>query len=89
MNVWELTILRIIESLGGTAGLQQVFRSLESGSFMALTEDHLRETKWQQRPAYQHQVRKHASNLAKAGDLTNVSWGVYAITDKGKQRISA
>ncbi|MGO8761120.1 MAG: hypothetical protein ACLP2P_04705 [Desulfobaccales bacterium] len=87
MNVWELTILKIIMSIGGKAGLQQIYRSLENGTFMTLTEDHLRETQWQRRPAYQHQVRSHVSNMAQAGDLLKVSTGVYAITDKGRQRI--
>jgi hypothetical protein len=87
MNVWELTILRIVASLAGTAGLQQIYRFLENGTFMTLTKEHLRKTQWQGRPAYQHQVRSHVSNMLQAGDLKKISKGVYTITDKGRQRI--
>jgi hypothetical protein len=89
MNIWEVTILRIVLSLGGTVDLQQIYRSLENGKFMRLTEHDLRETQWHSRPAYQHQVRSHISNLAQAGDLAKISRGVYSITEKGRQRIIA
>jgi hypothetical protein len=88
MNVWELAILRILMSLGGTASLQQSCRSLEKGTFIRLTEDDLRDTRWQGRPAYQHQVRSHVSNRCQVGDMTKVSRGVYAITEKGRRRLS-
>ena len=88
MNVWELVILRAVVSYGGTASLQQIYRSLEKGTFIKLTEEDLRETQWQGRPAYQHQVRSHISNLAQVGELVRVSRGVYSISGKGRRRIA-
>lgn len=84
---WELTILKIVLSLDGVASLQQIYRSLEENEFMKLTKNDLKETQWEGRPAYQHQVRSHISNLTQAGDLTRISRGVYAITEKGRRRI--
>ena len=86
MNVWHSAILRIVASHGGTVALQQIYRSLQSGTFMRLSQDHHKETQWGGRPAYQHQVRSHISDLVQAGDLTRVSRGVYAITEKGRKR---
>jgi hypothetical protein len=88
MNMWELAIIKIVMSLGGTVSLRMVYNSLEEGDIIGLNENHLRETKWQNRPAYQHQVRKHISNLTQAGDLSRISRGKYAITEKGRKRLN-
>jgi hypothetical protein len=87
MNVWEQAILKIVLSLNGRASLQQVYRILEQGTILQLTNHDIRETRWQGRPAYQHQVRSHISNLTQFGDLVRVGRGAYEITEKGRKRI--
>lgn len=87
MNVWEIVILKSIDYRGGEADTQQIYTDMESGAFIALTEKHLRVTKYGDRPAYQHQVRSHLSNLTKSKDIQKVSRGVYSITAKGMKRI--
>lgn len=86
MNAWEVALLRIIRERGGKADTQQIYADLESGKFMALRERHLRLTEHGGRPAYQHQVRSHLSNLVDVGDLTRLSRGVYEATEKGQKR---
>ncbi len=87
MNVWEIAILKSIDYRGGEADTQQIYTDMESGAFIALNENDLRTTKYGGRPAYQHQVRSHLSNLTQAGDIQKVSRGVYSITAKGMKRI--
>ena len=84
MNVWETAILRSIKSLGGEAELQQIYGKVSD--FRQLTEENLRETKWGGRPAYQHQVRSHITNLWQAGELIRISRGRYSLTEKGTKR---
>jgi len=86
VNVWEIAILKSIKSLGGEAELQQIYERLRS--FIQLTEKDLRSTEWGGRPAYQHQVRSHITNLCQSGELCRVSRGRYSLTEKGKKRIS-
>jgi len=89
MNVWEIVILRIVESRGGRTDTQEIYRELESGEFITLEKEHLRETVHGGRPAYQHQVRSHLSNLCQAGHLRREGRGMYALTEKGLHRIKA
>ena len=85
MNVWEIAILKSINSLGGEAQLQKIYEKLPD--FIKLTEEDLRETKWGGRPAYQHQVRSHITNLCQVDELVKVSRGCYSLTEKGLRRI--
>ena len=81
---WELAILQSIHALGGEAGLQDIYRKLPS--FTDITDKDWRETEWGGRPAFQHQVRSHITNLCDAGDLQKVERGRYALTEKGRRR---
>lgn len=87
MGVWEVAILKCINSFGGEARLQQIYERLHE--FIKLTEEHLRKTEWGGRSAYQHQVRSHITNLCQAGEVRRISRGYYSLTDKGLQRIHA
>ncbi|MDO9528501.1 MAG: winged helix-turn-helix domain-containing protein [Syntrophales bacterium] len=87
MNVWEIAILRSIEARGGSGNTKEIYAELESGKFITLNENDLRETVYGGRPAYQHQVRSHLSNMRQAGDLRRVKRGTYALTEKGLQRV--
>jgi len=84
MNVWEIAILKSIKSLGGKAELQQIYNRLFN--FKKMTKKHLRITYG--RPAYQNQVRKHITNLCRAGELIWISRGRYSLTEKGTRRIN-
>ena len=84
-DVWTIAILKSINSLGGHAHYQQLFKKLPD--FINLTDEHLKPTKWGGRPAYRHQVRSHVANLCQTGDLQWVSRGCYAVTDNEKRRI--
>lgn len=85
MNIWEVSILKSIASLGGEATLSQIYDRIQS--FIEMTENDLKETQWGGRPAYQHQVRSHISNLCQEGSLRRLSRGRYVLTTKGKSRI--
>lgn len=89
MNIWEVAILKTVRSIGGKASLQQIYDILEKGNFIRLSNYDLRETQWNGRPAYQHQVRSHISNLVQAGELSRISRGVYTITENGRKRIGS
>lgn len=79
MEYWEQAIYRSIESLGGQADLQEIYKKLPA--FIDLTEGHLGITKWGERPAYHHIVRSYISNMCQSGLLHKTSRGRYKITE--------
>ena len=79
MQYWEGVIYHIIESLGGEARLQEIYKKLPD--FIDLTEGHLRITKWGGRPAYHHIVRSYISNMCQDKLLQSVSRGRYKIVE--------
>ena len=85
MNVWEMSILKSIASFGGEAPLPQIYERIHS--FIEMTNNDLRETQWGGRPAYQHQIRSHISNLCQERSLRRLSRGRYTLTIKGENRI--
>lgn len=87
MNIWEIAILKSIDSRGGKADTKEIYTDMKSGDFIKLNENHLQTTIYGGRPAYQHQVRSHLSNLIEAGDIQKVSRGAYSITARGRKRI--
>ena len=87
MNTWEIAILKSINSLGGEAKLQDVYKRLSK--FIQLTEEHKKETRWGGRPMYEHEVRSCVANLYQTGELDRILRGRYRLTDKGKKRISS
>ena len=89
MNIWEIAVLKSIEHRGGHANNQQVYADMESGKFITLHPDHLRATEYGGRPAYQHQVRSHLTNLLETGDLVRPLRGNYKLTAQGRRRLSA
>ena len=88
MNVWENAILRSIEARDGSADTKEIYAELEGGKFITLNENDLEETIYGGRPAYQHQVRSHLTNLRQAGDLRRIKRGRYTLTAKGWRRIT-
>lgn len=86
MNIWEIAILKAIHQLGGQATLRQLYNGLHG--MIHLTPNHLKATVHGGRPAYQHQVRSHVTNLCQADELIWVSRGCYAITAKGRARLA-
>lgn len=86
VDSWEIAILQSIKMLGGEARLQQIYKTVSQ--FKNLTEDHLRETEWGRREAYQHIIRSYVSNLNKSGELTRITTGKYRLTKKGDQRLT-
>jgi hypothetical protein len=89
MNTWEIAVLKSIEHKGGSASNRQIYVDIESGKFITMHPDHLRATEYGGRPAYQHQVRSHLTNLVEAGDLVRPSRGNYKLTTQGRMRLSA
>ncbi len=87
MNTWEVAILKCMRSIGDEAPLQRIYENIDN--FKELTKNHLKSTVHGGRPAFQHQLRKHISNMCKANDLKWVSTGHYSITEKGLKRISS
>lgn len=85
MNIWEIAILECMSSIGEVASLPQLYKNISN--FKPLTEKDLKETEHGGRPAYQHQMRSHMSNLYQAGDIKRVSRGCYSLTDNGRKRI--
>lgn len=87
MNIWETAILRSVNAVGGTATTQEIYTELQSGKFISLSKNDLRLTQWGDRPAYQHQVRSHLTNLVQSGDLARVARGTYRLTSQARSRI--
>ena len=81
MKYWEEAIYKSIESLGGEADLQAIYkRLLDKG---ALTEYQQRETRWGGRPAYQHVVRSYITNMCQSGLLCRIARGRHRIIEYG------
>lgn len=88
MNRWEIAILESIESLGGEAKNQQIYKELLNfKKFLNMTDWHLRIT--YERSAYKHQVRSNIADLWQAGELIKISRGCYHLTEKGIKRLEA
>ena len=79
MKYWEEAIYRSIESLGGEADLQGIYKSLLDKG--ALTEYEKRETRWGGRPAYHHVVRSYISNMCQSGSLCRTAIRRYKIAE--------
>ena len=77
MKDWEMHIYQSIESLGGQACLREIYEKLNKR--LDLSENHLRLTKWGERPACHHEVRSYISNMCQSGLLQRVSRGCYKI----------
>lgn len=86
MNVWEITILKSIKSLGGEAELQEIYERLSD--FKQLTEKALRIIpKYGKIPSYQNWVRGHIRHLCQKDELNRISKGRYSLSEKGINRI--
>ena len=85
MIEWEFAILQAIGKLGGSACLKQIYSELERAE--PLSSEHLRATERGGRPAHQHQVRSHISNMCQNDDLSWVKRGCYSLTASDLQRI--
>jgi len=86
LNFWEIAILMTIKSLGGEAGLQQIYRRLPD--FKPLDEKALRiNPKYGKRSVYRHSVRSNIANLCQKDELEWISRGCYSLTEKGIRRI--
>jgi restriction endonuclease Mrr len=85
MNAWEVAILKTYDHLDGCAKNRAIYDNV--GKFIRLSQEHMRATVYGGRPAYEHQVRSHITNLYQAGHLQQLSRGYYCLTTKGKKRI--
>lgn len=81
---WEYSIIQCIDSLGGKAHLQEIYKKITH--YIDLTTEHLKESF--ERPSYQHQIRSHISNLCQSGELTRISMGCYSLTKNGREKLS-
>ena len=81
---WEYAILETVNAHGGDAYLADIYSTLEEK--FPLTESDLKRTIYSGRPAYQHQVRSHISNLCQKGFLLKLRRGCYSLTFHGKER---
>ena len=82
---WEIAILKAYALAGGCATNRTIYNTV--GKFITLTSEHTAPTVHGGRPAYEHQVRSHISNLYEAGHLRQVSRGHYCLTATGQERI--
>lgn len=80
---WAEAILATIGGLEGKATLKQIYS--EVPKYRRLAREHLRETIWSGRPAFQHGVRSFISGLVAAGKLRKVSRGIYQLTEEGRE----
>ena len=77
MQSWRLAMLQTIESLGGQANLQEIYK--EVSNFRRLTERDL--TKWGRQPMYHHYIRSIIAKLCKSGKLLPISRGFYSLRE--------
>jgi len=85
MSDWEIAILKSFHQCGGHSNLRRIYNTV--GSFIRLTSDHLRDTRFGGRAAYEHIVRSYVSNLCEAGYLDRTNHGEYSLTIAGKAKI--
>ena len=83
---WAEAILAAIGDLGGKATLKQVYSGVPK--YRVLSREHLKETVWGGRPAFQHEVRSFVSGLVGSGKLHKVSRGTYQLTEEGRQGLA-
>jgi hypothetical protein len=85
MHTWESAILHLLLNMGGKASTAVIYKEIPH--FKELDSHHRRESgQYGKRPAYQHQVRGHLSNLCESGDLVRTSRGIYELTEHGRHR---
>jgi predicted transcriptional regulator of viral defense system len=89
VDTQKVVLLKIIKSRGGQADTQQIYGDMEQGEFITLTENQLRETIYEERPGYQHEVRSLLSRLTKEGYLRRESRGSYLLTESGKRYLAS
>jgi hypothetical protein len=88
VNRWQRAILEVVaESPQGQADLQRIYAGLQA--LLQLSPEHLRPTRYGGRPAYQHQVRSHVTDLCQVRQLEHLSRGFYGITRIGRLRLSS
>jgi hypothetical protein len=85
MNIWEVSILKIIDANDGSATLKHIYSELPH--YIALTIKH-EEIKYRV-PNYHHQTRAHIDDLMDSGDLVRIGKGTYCLTAKGHLRIGS
>ena len=83
---WAEAILTAIGDLGGKATLKQVYSGVPK--YRVLSREHLKETVWGGRPAFQHEVRSFVSGLVASGKLHKVSRGMYQLTEEGREGLA-
>lgn len=84
MNIWEISILKIISSNGGSASLKDIY--FELPEYIKFTNKH-KEIKFRV-PNYHNQTRAHIDVLMDSGDIKRIGRGIYSITSEGQLRIS-
>ena len=84
-ELWEFSILQCINSTGKEVCLKEIYDKINK--FVKLKPEHLK--KQYGRPAYQHQIRRHITNLRRSGDLIWKSRGHYSLTEKGRVRLKS
>jgi hypothetical protein len=83
---WEYHILEKLYELGGSACLKDIYSAIENDHSFRLSVEQRRRTVYGNRPAFQHQVRSHVSNLVKKNQVTRVKRGCYELTTEGEAR---
>ena len=83
MNIWEITILKIIAAHAGTASLNHIYSELPK--YIKLTPKHKIIT--YKTPSYHHQTRAHVDDLLDSRDLIRTDRGIYSITPRGRLRL--
>ena len=85
---WENKILLLFHELDGMTTLKKIYELIEKRQDMfPLKPKHFEPTKWGGRPAFEHQVRSHISNLRQSGDLRWIDTGKYELTERGLKRV--
>ena len=83
----ELPLLRALVELGGEARPRDVY-PLVTKAFPELTEADLAERTEAGAPRWTNRIQWVRQNLTERGEMTSPRWGVWAITEKGRQRLA-
>lgn len=83
MNIWEVSLLKIIDANGGSAPLKHIYSALPH--YITLTIKHKEIT--YKAPNYHHQTRAHIDDLMDSDELVRIGKGTYSLTSKGHLRI--
>jgi restriction system protein len=82
----EVPLLEVLVELGGQGKTTEIY-PLVTKKFPEITDDDLAEVYLNGEPKWMNRIRWVRQRLIDKGEMESPSWGIWAITDKGRERV--